>query len=54
MKNRTWVATLEDGTQILVNYWSDDDTVTIAQRTDKWATWSRPTTTEDHTWVDAS
>jgi hypothetical protein len=34
MRNRTWVATLLDGSQIMVEYWADDDSVTVATRTD--------------------
>lgn len=49
MKNRIWVATLKDGSQILINYWAEDDSVTIATRSETYFSWGPPIHTEDRT-----
>ena len=54
MRNKTWVATLLDGSQIMVEYWADDDSVTVATRTDKWERWEPRTPAEDQSWNSAS
>jgi|GEM_PF-4198233 len=50
-KTRTHVATLDDGSQILIDIFPEG-TVSVATRPDKWATWSRRTDAEDKTWKD--
>jgi DNA-binding IclR family transcriptional regulator len=44
------VATLDDGSQILVTRFMASGKVTIATRPDKYATWGIPYTAEDMTW----
>lgn len=46
---RTYVATLGDGAQIMVEVYPDGR-VSVAERGDKWATWGPPTTAKDMTW----
>jgi hypothetical protein len=54
MKDRTWVATLDDGSQILVEYWAQDDCITVATRTDKWSIWSPQTSADEKSWDGAA
>ena len=46
---RTYVATCDDGSQIMVDVFPNGE-VKIATRSDKWATWGRPINAEDMTW----
>jgi hypothetical protein len=49
--DRIWVATRDDGSQILVNYWHQtyfqaSDQLTVAYRSDRWMSWGPPVTAE--------
>jgi hypothetical protein len=50
--DRIWVATRDDGSQILVNYWHQTyfqatDQLTVAYRSDRWMSWWAPVTATD-------
>ena len=50
--DRIWVATRNDGSQILVNYWHQTyfqktDELTVAYRQDRWLSWWAPVTATD-------
>ena len=45
--NRIWVARLHDKSEILVNYWQQDDRIDIAYRGISWHTWGAPVTAEE-------
>ena len=47
--DRIWVATRDDGSQILVNYWhqtyfQNTDQLNVAYRQDRWLSWWAPVT----------
>lgn len=44
-----YVATLDDGSQILVTKFPDGR-MTVATRADQWGRWGAPVTAEDKTW----
>ncbi len=49
--DRIWVATRDDGSQILVNYWHQtywqkSDQLTVAYRSDRWMSWWAPVTAQ--------
>lgn len=50
--NRIWVAQLQKGDEILINYWLEHDNVMIAYRGDSWASWGPPVNADDITITD--